>query len=157
MVTAGTLHKAPILNTPAHLDLVHSTLLNLVQEFQWDLKAWAVFRNHYHFIAQSETPEKLSKMIGKLHMTTAKSLNLLDSTPGRQVWFQYWDSLITYPQSYLARLAYVHSNPVRHGLVPNATLYPWCSANWFVRTAPPAFVNMLRTFKTDRVHVPDDF
>src|SRR5438067_5216612 len=90
-------------------------------------------------------------------MQTAKQLNLLDSTPERKIWFQFWESRITFEGSYLARLNYVHHNPAQDGVVPLAEDYNWCSASWFAHNAPPAFVNAVKSFKIDRVHVPDDF
>jgi putative transposase len=51
----------------------------------------------------------------------------------------------------------VHRNPVKHGLVPVANQYPWCSAAWFERTASPAQVKTIYNFKTDRLNVEDDF
>jgi len=90
-------------------------------------------------------------------MQTAKQLNLWDNTPGRRVWFQFWESHITFERSYLARLNYVHHNPARHGVIPLAGNYKWCSAAWFGRNASPAFVNTVKSFKTDHVNVPDDF
>ena len=99
----------------------------------------------------------LGTMLSKLHTKTAIILNEWDNSPGRKVWFQYWDSLITFPASYYARLQYVHQNPVHHGIVSNAENYPWCSAAWFTRTARVAFVNTVKSFKTDRVQVRDEF
>jgi putative transposase len=96
-------------------------------------------------------------MLSKLHTQTAIVLNKWDEAPGRRVWFQYWDSRITYQASYYARLKYVHQNPVHHGVVANAENYPWCSASWFRRTARPAVVATVNGFKTDRVRVRDDF
>jgi len=73
------------------------------------------------------------------------------------VWFNFRETRLTYQKSYLARLNYVHQNPVRHGLVPVANQYPWCSAAWFERTASPAMVKSIYRFKTDRLQVPDAF
>ena len=121
-------------------------------------KAWAVLSNHYHFVAISpEDPKSLGGLLSKLHMVTADVANQLDGTPGRQVWFQFWDTQLTYPRSYYARLNYVQNNPVHHGLVRDATEYRWCSAAWFERTARPSFLKMVRSFKTDRIHIVDDF
>jgi hypothetical protein len=50
-----------------------------------------------------------------------------------------------------------HQNPVKHGLVPVANQYPWCSAAWFERTAPAAMVKSIYRFKVDQVRVRDDF
>jgi putative transposase len=89
-------------------------------------------------------------------MQTARQLNLWDNTLGRKVWFQFWESRITFERSYLARLNYVHHNPARHGVVPLAD-FRWCSASWFAENGPPAFVNTVNSFKIDGVNVPDDF
>ena len=158
MVTAATYRQEPLLTSPARLDMVQERLFAVAEEFGWRLEAWAILHNHYHFVARSpDDPRTLRRLVGKLHMTTSKELNLLDGTPGRKVWFQFWDGRITFERSYLARLAYVHANPVKHGLVKKATEYPWCSASWFVEIAPRSLVETLRRIKTDRVQVVDDF
>jgi len=54
----------------------------------------------------------------------------------------------------LARLNYVNQNPVRHGIVPVAENYKWCSASWFAENAPPAFAKAVKSFKIDHVSVP---
>ena len=158
MVTAGIYRKKPMLNLPERLDFVLESLFARAEEFGWSLRAWAVMSNHYHFVASSpEDPVTLRKMLGKLHMNVAKRINEWDAQPGRKVWHQFWDSRITFERSYLARLRYVHGNPVHHGVAENAENYQWCSAAWFARTAPAAFVNTVQGFKTDQIAVPDDF
>jgi putative transposase len=134
-----------ILNSPVRLDFFQESLFEYANELGWHLRAWVVLANHYHFVAASPIdPQTLRKFLGKLHMQTAEQLNLWDNKPGRKVWFQFWDSHITFERSYLARLNYVHQNPVRHGLVPLAENYKWCSASWFTQTAPPAFVRAVK-------------
>src|ERR1700685_3236171 len=89
MVTAGTAQKLPHLNTPARRDFFLDALFARAMESGWELHAWAVLANHYHFVAASPPdPGNLRRFIGKLHMQTAKQLNLWDGTPGRRVWFQ---------------------------------------------------------------------
>jgi hypothetical protein len=51
-ITAGTFHKAHLLNDPAKLDLVECSLLTLSKRCGWQLEAWAILSNHYHFIAR---------------------------------------------------------------------------------------------------------
>jgi putative transposase len=41
--------------------------------------------------------------------------------------------------------------------VPVASQYPWCSSAWFERTASPAQVKTIYSFKLDQVKVDDDF
>jgi putative transposase len=96
-------------------------------------------------------------MLGKLHEKTAKWTNRLDQTAGRKVWHNFWETKLTYEKSYLARLNYVHQNPVKHGLVLVANQYPWCSASWFERVARQAQVKTIYALKIDKVRVFDEF
>jgi putative transposase len=158
MVTGATYRKAHYLRTAQHLNLVQDTLLATADEFGWRLQAWAVMSNHYHFVAISPSkPESLRDFVRKLHAQTARRMNELDAAPGRRVWYQFYDSHITYERSYFARLKYVHENPVHHGLVPAAVNYRWCSAAWFEREADSAFRKTVASFKTDSISVFDSF
>jgi putative transposase len=96
-------------------------------------------------------------MLRILHTKTARWVNQLDGTPQRQVWHNFWETRLTFQNSYLARLNYVHQNPARHGLVAVSNQYPWCSAAWFERTASPAQVKSVYGFKIDRLRVLDEF
>jgi len=84
-------------------------------------------------------------------------LNKQDNTPGRKVWHNYWDTQLTHQASYLARLNYVHQNAVKHQIVSVASQYPWCSAAWFERTATEAQIKTVYSFKTNQLHINDDY
>ena len=158
MVTAATQYKVHYFNTPEKLNLLNEHILKLAVEHKWHLQAWAVFSNHYHFIGQSsETPSTLGKFLYRLHYTTAKELNCLDNTLGRKVWYNFRDTNLTYHVSYLARLKYVHTNPVHHGLVKDARDYLWCSANWFSKYAKTSFRKSVLDFDTSTVNVYDEY
>ena len=81
----------------------------------------------------------------------------MDQKSGAGHWHNYRETRLTFEKSYLARLAYTHRNPVRHGLVPVANQYPWCSAAWFERVAMAAQVKTIYSFGDERIRVPDDF
>ena len=161
MVTAGTYLKAHHFRTTDRLDVLHRGLLTVARDFSWNLEAWAVFSNHYHFVGSCITESggagNLSQMLGELHTRTAAWLNRLDKMPGRKVWHNFWETKLTYEKSYLARLNYVHQNPVKHGLISAANQYRWCSAAWFEAIASPAMVASIYRFGTDRVTVLDEF
>lgn len=159
-VTAGTHGKEHFFNSSTRLDVLQRGIIKLTEQFDWRLEAWAVFSNHYHLIARPPSGQDgatLGRMLSKLHEKTAKWINKLDVTPGRKVWHNYRDTILSFEKSYFARLKYVHHNPVRHGLVDRAEAYPWCSASWFKRTAESSFRKTIEGFKIDRVNVPDDF
>ena len=96
-------------------------------------------------------------MLSELHSKTARWVNRLDSHPERKVWHNFWETQLTYEKSYFARLNYVHQNPVKHGLVPVANVYKWCSAAWFEQNASPAQVKTIYSFKTEEIKIYDDY
>ena len=139
IVTASTLHKEHFFRGEEKLTVLENHLLRLAKQHEVILEAWAVFSNHYHFVAHTTgTENQLRNLIARLHYDTAEEINCRDGSPGRQVWFNYWDTQLTFEKSYFARLNYVHQNAVKHGLVRQSNEYRWCSAAWFERTARPA-------------------
>ena len=158
MVTAGTYGKKHYLRASERLDLFLDELHRRAEKYGWVLQAWAVFSNHYHFVGIAPgSAEALPRFLADLHSETAIPINERDGAPGRTVWFNYWETRLTYEKSYLARLNYVINNPVKHGLVSRASDYPWCSAAFFEQNAPAGFVRTVTAFKTDRVNVRDPF
>ena len=160
-VTASTYLKAHHFRGAQRLKVLQRGLLTVAGDFGWQIEAWAVFSNHYHFVAHSpdlkESAESLRQMLKTLHVKTSGWVNRLDFAPARQVWFNFRETRLTFVPSFLARLHYVHANPVRHALVPLANQYPWCSASWFERTSSPAQVKTIYRFRIDKLQLPDDF
>ncbi|MBM3335104.1 transposase [Candidatus Sumerlaeota bacterium] len=157
MVTAGTLEKAHY-SRDARLRHLCDQLHEVARTHGWHLHAWAVFSNHYHWIGHTESdPKSLIRLISHVHTVTAKWVNQQDRCPGRKVWFQYWDKCLTYENSYYARLNYVNQNPVNHGIVPVAELYPYGSAQWFATKADPTYRRKVASYKFDQLRIEDDF
>ena len=157
MVTGATLNKQHLFTENEKLKAMRRVLFDAVSDYGWGLDAYSLFSNHYHFVGYTRGDSgSLSRLIQYFHSESAKALNLMDSKKGRRVWYQYWDKCLTYEASYYARLNYVNNNPVRHGLVPVASQYPFCSAPEFER-CPAVFQRKLKSFKYDRLKVPDDF
>ncbi|HEV3341570.1 MAG TPA: hypothetical protein VG125_14485, partial [Pirellulales bacterium] len=152
LVTAGTLQKEHFFRGSHRLDLMEASLLTKAKAAGWQLEAWAVFSNHYHFVAHALSGcEPLRSMLKSLHGETAVALNRMDAQQGRRVRFNFRETELTYEKSYHARLNYVHHNAVKHGLVRVANQYPWCSAAWFERTATPAQGRTIYSFRGDKV------
>ena len=156
ILTAGTLNKELLFSDARRLDLLNDTIVSIASSMSIDLQSWSAFANHYHIVA--EFPENLLRsFVQKLHSRSAIALNAIDGARGRKVWFQYWDTLITNERSWLARMRYVIENPVRHGLVADASDYRWCSAAWFEATAHPSLFDSVMRFPIERVSVRDPF
>jgi putative transposase len=85
MITAGTFQKALHFQTDERLKFLHDHLLTLAKKYGWTLQSWAVFANHYHFIARSpQDPTNLAFFLSHLHVTVASYVNDKDNCPGRR-------------------------------------------------------------------------
>jgi putative transposase len=158
MVTGAIVNKQNLLLENSRKEFLLQTLFERANLLGWGLQAWTVLHNHYHFIAQApEDASTLPTLIRQFHSITAIELNKRDETPGRQVWQNYWDTCLTYEKSYLARLHYVHMNPVKHGLVDNPMEYPFCSYRWFTEEGDDDLKSKVFNQSIDRVKVEDDF
>ena len=158
IVTGSLLYNQRLLTDDKRKSLVCDILFDRTARWGWDLEAWAILENHYHFIARApENALSLEKLIRQIHSKSAVKLNKLDKTVGRKVWYNYWDTCITLETSYYARLHYVHLNPVKHGLIENAEAYPFCSYRWFLEKADETFQHKVMNQPTERMDIFDDF
>lgn len=158
IITAGTYEKTCFFKTPERRTMLLETLKQQAQRLGWSLEAWAVLSDHYHVVAHAPRDgATLKNLVRSVHSITAREVNNMDQTPGRKVWHQYWDTCITHERSYLARLNYVHGNPVKHGVVKVAEEYPWCSMAWFLREARSSYVNTVLETKCNGISIHDDF
>lgn len=156
MVTGATYFKQHYFSTSEMLALLQRTLIEQADHCRWNLDAWSVFSNHYHFIALAEEgSEQLSTLIRRLHSITAHAANANDGVSGRHVWHQYWDTSLTTEGAYLARLKYCQENAVKHRLVTTAQDYPFCSTAQFRKAAPTEFQRRLSLVGISRVAVVD--
>ena len=154
-VTARTLSRQHHFQATERRSFLQAHLLELAARYAWRLEAWAVLTNHYHFVGHSpegvESAESLRRFLRHFHADTARQVNRLDNTPGRQVWHNYRETRLTLQHSYLARLHYTHANAVHHGLVAVATDYRWCSAKAFEAACTPAWVKTVQSFPYEEV------
>jgi len=94
----------------------------------WAAVAWVALPNHYHcLLLAPEEVGTLSRLLKSMHRFTARRWNKEDGAPGRQVWYQYWDTCIDSVGSFYARVNYIHHNPVKHGRVREPAEYPHSS------------------------------
>jgi len=54
MITAATLHRKPLFDSRAKLDLICDTTFELAKSYALILQAWAFFPNIYHFVMSFE-------------------------------------------------------------------------------------------------------
>lgn len=149
LVTTATQHEAPLFRGELRLDFLQNTLVELAQQFGWELQAWTIVPNHYHFIAISPAPQTLHALVEQFHAVTARYLKQQDNSLGPRIWSPAGERFLSHENTYLSRLKDVHFNPVQHGLVRDAARYPWCSAPWFARKADRFFYQAIKNYPAD--------
>jgi REP element-mobilizing transposase RayT len=76
MVTGAILHNQYLLKEDRKKGQVLRTLHERSDLLGWQLEAWAILNNHYHFIAQApKNVLSLSTLIRQIHSITAIQLN----------------------------------------------------------------------------------
>jgi putative transposase len=93
------------------------------------LHAFAVMPNHVHMLA---TPSvALPKLTKSLKGITAKRANVMLSLTGRAFWqAESYDHLVRHEREFESIRRYIEENPVRAGLVTEASEFRWSSAGW---------------------------
>jgi putative transposase len=158
LITGSTANKQPYLKAHLLKDNLIDILFEEAFRNGWELHAWVVLDNHYHFVAKAPADAStLTDLIRAVHSRSGKHINRFEGIIGRRVWYNYWDSCITNETSYLARLHYVNMNPIKHGLVEMAEDYPYSSYRWFIETAEPDFQKKVFSKPIDRINVHDNF
>jgi len=164
--------------------LLRDLLRETVLESDVRLHAWVILREHYHVLLTVGDDERaISRFVQRLHSTRAIQLNKLDATPGRQVWYQYWDRFPRGEKHFWTIFNYIHYNPIKHGyvrLVGNAVtvegkyiqlprnrlpdvhsclrLYPFSSYDYYLRTYGEEYLDDLWLRYPVREQLPgDDF
>ncbi len=157
-VTGATLKKKPFLNTDTKKENLQIVLQQQAKRLDWDIQAWVIFDNHYHFVGKApEEHKSLKRLIRSVHSINAKYVNKQDGVSGRRIWYNYWDTCITNEGSYLARLHYVHVNPVKHGIVQNPEDYSYSSYSWFMNSFEADFCNSVMNLPINQLKIIDDF
>ena len=83
LVTAGTYLKDHHFQGASRLGVLCRGLLKLAWEFGWQLEAWAVFSNHYHFVGHSP-PIQSAATGGALKFWTAAATPPLLVRPAKK-------------------------------------------------------------------------
>ena len=157
MITGSTLHKREFFNTEKKRSFLHKVLHEKVTELEWEMEAWAILCNHYHFIARApESASTLPALIRSIHSLSARYVNDIDNKHGRRIWHNYWDKCISSDKAYLERLHYVHCNPVKHGLVEKPEDYPFSSFNWFSEKADIEFRREVLSQSIESLNIIDN-
>lgn len=116
-ITASIVRGQWLMKSDAKRALFRDILREAVQRWDVRLFAWAVMYTHYHLLLETGKTEPIHKFIKALHGDSAVRFNKLDVTPGRHVWYQYWDRCPRNEREFWTCFNYINLNAIKHGVV----------------------------------------
>ena len=102
-------------------------LARYAEERQIQVMGYDLMSNHVHLIAMGKYPHAISDWMRCLNGHFAQRMHFLKDLRG-QFWQDRYYSCVLDERHLRNALRYVELNPVRAGLVQDATQYPWSSA-----------------------------
>ncbi len=127
--TVVTYRRQPVLCLPESLDAMKDIMSMLAERYPFRTDAWVVLPDHLHFVwtlPEGDSAYSVRWAMFKKEMTKRLSSSVrTDAAPScsRQrhregtVWQRrLWEHQIRDEQDYRTHMAYVHFNPVKHGL-----------------------------------------
>ncbi len=126
----------------------------------WKLEDWVILDNHFHLMLEAnERPGDLSKIIGNIHRFSAIWIkkNLIKFSTFEKIWYNYWDTCITYEKSYFARLNYIWFNPVKHRYVENPE--NWIHGSYYYRALNEKgyLSKIYKDYPFDKLNIEEDY
>ena len=120
------LHLFSITNS---FDLVYKWFTYLKNNSEIKVTAYAIMPNHVHVLASPHVP--LPQLTKALKGYTAKRANQILALTGNPFWQEEsYDHLVRNAAEGERIRLYIEQNPVRAGLVKEASQYRWSSAGW---------------------------
>lgn len=115
-ITGAVVGPRPLFNTHEKRSLLRDKLKEEIVALGFSLYAWVILSDHYHLLLKTSAVP-IHTFIQRLHSKSAIELNKLDTAPGRQVWYQYWDRFPRNDRDFWSYFNYIHVNPIKHGYV----------------------------------------
>ena len=152
-------------------DIFLNYLFKSFEHYNWKIEDWVVLDNHYHLMANApENAETLAQVINNVHrfsssgIKSLECINCVDAVPtqsahsiDKKIFHNYWDTCITYENSYYARLHYLWYNPVKHGYVKHPIEWKYGSFYYRHQDEKEYLGKIMKLYPCDKVNVFDDF
>ncbi len=129
-ITTCTHGRRHVLNVQAAADILVSEWRVAHERHGWVIGRYVIMPDHVHFFcaerpAAAGSTKSLADFVGFWKQWTAKRLRAELHLP-TPVWQpEFFDHVLRSDESYAAKWEYVFLNPVRQGLVADASQWPW--------------------------------
>ena len=125
-------NRQAIFSSVADYQMLLALLDENAQKFGVVLHAYVLMGNHFHLLATPVTEEGLPQMMQAVGRRYVRYFNDSQGRTGTLWEGRYRSTLIETERYLLACMVYMDLNPVRAGLVKDASAYPWSSYGHYV-------------------------
>jgi len=136
-----------------------ATLAQVINERRGEhgflLSAWVFLPDHWHAIFYPRHPLTISRVMEAIKDGATKRINRSRREAGRLWQPRFFDRALRSVKEYREKVAYLHLNPVRAGLVGRAEDWQWSSVHDYAGCVNPASPS-LSGLPVDRVLLPAD-
>jgi putative transposase len=110
-------------------------------KYDYMLYAWVILDEHYHIEFEAQDSKMLSKIMNQLHGSLSYLFNMMDSTKGRKIFQNYWDTCVREEKDLWRRFNYIHHNPVKHGYCQNMEDFTFSSFTYYLKERGKAWLD----------------
>jgi putative transposase len=128
-VTFSCYRRQPNFSCPDTYDLFVQCLEDMRRRFSMCIYGYVVIPEHVHLLVKEPEPATLAEAIHYLKLSFAKRLrSRKGATTPRSFWQKrYYDRNVRDAQEFTVKLRYLHTNPVKRGLVKDPAEWRWSS------------------------------
>jgi REP element-mobilizing transposase RayT len=131
-LTLCTYHRAKVFVDPARIDLVWAQFLRAAAGCDVSLAAYCFMPDHLHYLA--ERTQENADVHESVQQAKQRSGYFHVQSTGQRLWQPgYYDRVLREREDPLHAIAYMVANPVRAGLVSDASLYPYWDVTGYGR------------------------
>jgi REP element-mobilizing transposase RayT len=123
----STINRRPFFANGACCRIALAAIRHVSRAFDFELLAYVIMPDHLHLVVQPRGSKNISEFMASFKKYSARSINQHLGRSG-PVWRREFFDHVLRTREHLDELAdYVHDNPVRRGLVQNASGWPFSS------------------------------
>lgn len=133
--TVVTHGRRPVFAAPDRVAALRAAIRKVSVQRPFAVEAMVVLPDHLHCIWRlPEDDDDYSSRWREIKKATSREIAPQSNLRGeRQVWQRrFWEHLIRDDDDWRQHVAYIHYNPVKHGLAKSASEWPWSSFSRFV-------------------------
>lgn len=125
-------NRQAIFATAADRQMMLELLDENARKFAVAIHAYVLMDNHFHLLATPQTADGLPQMMQAVGRRYVRYFNDSQQRSGTLWEGRYKSTLIQTERYLLACMAYIDLNPVRAGMVTQASDYPWSSHGHYI-------------------------